>query len=214
MKKAQGPDFHSMATDWLHRLQSFLHYDGQPVVSSPAGTAGSEAAAHSLSAARRKVLVVDDNPLNRTVASEMLSGFSVATVVAADGAEAVALALAGELPLDLILMDLQMPVLDGLSALREIRAVEVARQRPRVPTLAYTSSLPAWDLMQACGFDGVLAKPCDHDDLRHCLQRWAPQLLQDVVAARPRPLQRWPHHAAREAATAAAGVNGPGVPPG
>jgi CheY-like chemotaxis protein len=210
MKNAQGQDIHSMQTGWLHRLQSFLHNDGKPVGGAPDRMTRSAPVARFATATSRKVLVVDDNPVNLMVASEMLSAFNVSTLMAADGAEAVA--LAGELPLDLILMDLQMPVLDGLSALRQIRAVEVSRQRPRVPTLAYTSSAPAWAVMQACGFDGLLAKPCDHAALRNSLQRWAPQLLQEVVVPRPRPLQPWPHHAPREAV--AAGVNGPGALPG
>ncbi len=212
MNNAQGHDIPSIGTGWLHRLQSFLQYDGEPADHAPRRMVGSAPAARTPTAAGRKVLVVDDNPVNLMVASEMLSGFNVSTLVAADGAEAVA--LAGELQLDLILMDLQMPVLDGLSALRQIRAAETARQRPRVPTLAYTSSPPAWDVMQAGGFDGLLYKPCDHAALRNGLERWAPQLLQGLVVSRPRPLRPWPHHAPREGVAVAAGVNGPGVPPG
>ena len=192
MKNAQGPDIHPMRTGWLHRLQSILHNDGEPVGSATGPTARSGPTARAPTAVRRKVLVVDDNPVNLMLAAELLSSFDVEPLVAADGAEAVA--LAGELPLDMILMDLQMPVLDGLSALRQIRADELAFGRPRVPSLAYTNSAPAWPLMQACGFDGVLDKPCNHAAMRDCLQRWAPQLLQAVVVLRPRPLRPWPQH--------------------
>jgi CheY-like chemotaxis protein len=83
--------------------------------------------------------------------------------------QAVALARMNEF--DLILMDLQMPVLDGLAATMQIRAREKARSRPRVPVLAYTSVALGDDLLRACGIDGVLAKPCSASAMRECLRR-------------------------------------------
>lgn len=222
MKNAPGHDIDSNGTGWqlLHRLQRFLAddrprnpEDAQAINWRRDGSATDREgrpATHTPSAAGRQVLVVDDNPVNLMIASEMLSSFNVSALVAADGAEAVA--LAGDLQLDLILMDLQMPVLDGLSALRQIRAAELARKSARVNVVAYTSSSPAWAVMEVCGFDGVLGKPCDHADLRDCLARWAPQLLQEADVARAQPLQPWPHHAPRQAV--ATGITGPGALPG
>jgi CheY-like chemotaxis protein len=119
------------------------------------------------------VLVVDDNPVSLMIVSEMLSYLGIKPLVAEDGAQAVA--LAGELQLDLILMDLQMPVLDGFAATVQIRRVEKARSRARVPVVAYSSMDPTAALLDACGIDGVLTKPCDVQALRECLIRWCPE---------------------------------------
>ena len=119
------------------------------------------------------VLVVDDNPVNLMLATEMLSFWSIKPLLAADGAEAVA--LANELRLDLILMDIQMPVLDGLAATRQIRRFERELARARVPVVAYTSSRSIQArLLHDFGLDDVLDKPCDAQALRDCLVRWCP----------------------------------------
>lgn len=121
-----------------------------------------------------RVLVVDDNPINRMLASEMLALWGINPLLAVDGAEAVALAC--ELPLQLILMDLQMPVLDGLGATRQIRRFELERARPHVPIVAYTSAAFGADRrhLQHFGLDGVLAKPCEAHELHECLLQWCP----------------------------------------
>lgn len=122
-----------------------------------------------------RVLVVDDNPVNRMLASELFALWGIKPLLAVDGSEAVAMAC--ELPLELILMDLQMPVLDGLGATRQIRRFELERDRPRVPIVAYTSgSFSTYGLrLQDFGLDGVLAKPCEAHELHACLQRWCPE---------------------------------------
>lgn len=117
-----------------------------------------------------RVLVADDNPANLEEACALLEQCGVAALSAVDGVQAVALARAHDF--DLILMDLQMPVLDGLAATMDIRVRERARGRPRVPVLAYTMTPLGDDLLRACGIDGVLDKPCSIGALREALQRW------------------------------------------
>jgi CheY-like chemotaxis protein len=138
---------------------------------SDASADGTQEAVH----ARPCMLVVDDNPANLMFARELLMYFNIEPMLAADGAEAVA--LAAELHLDLILMDLQMPVLDGLAATRQIREFELAQRRVRVPVVAYTTSAPTLHMLQRWGIDGVLRKPCGHAELQECLQRWCPLKL-------------------------------------
>ena len=160
---------------WLRMLQRlFLDEstavpDWASVTLPPPGGAGAEG--HSGCC----VLVVDDNPVNLLVASEMLLSLGLVPMQAADGAEAVA--LAREVRLNVILMDLQMPVLDGLSATRQIRQFEQAHRRDRVPVVAYTSRAPALRVLQSWGIDDVLDKPCDRHALQGSLQRWCPHLL-------------------------------------
>ena len=92
--------------------------------------------------------------------------------LAFDGAEAVRLARSRAL--DLVLMDLQMPVMDGLAATACIRRFEREHSYPRVPVVAYTSSaIAAKDaFLRESGMDAVLEKPCPETSLRECLLRW------------------------------------------
>jgi CheY-like chemotaxis protein len=100
----------------------------------------------------------------------MLARYGVAPFVAEDGAQAVALACGQDF--DLILMDLNMPVLDGLAATKQIRRYEHEHDTVRAPVLAYTSQLLDADLLRDCGVDGVLEKPCSDSALQACLLRW------------------------------------------
>ena len=143
------------------------------------------------------VLVVDDNPVNLMLASEMLSSFGLNPMLAADGAEAVA--LAREVRLDLILMDLQMPVLDGFAATQQLRRQEFEQRRARVPVVAYSSTTPPLQLLLKYGIDGMLDKPCDRADLQACIQRWCPQLVAAPEAGR---LMHHYFHAERRGAMA------------
>jgi CheY-like chemotaxis protein len=128
------------------------------------------------------VLLVDDEPVNLMVVEEMLSLWGIDVVLAGDGAEAVALAC--EQPMDLILMDLQMPVLDGIGATRQIRRFEREQALARVPVVAYTTSTVHRSALRDIGIDDILDKPCGRPALLQCLQRWcAPS--KGLAALRP-----------------------------
>ena len=120
-----------------------------------------------------RILVVDDTPSHRGEACALLACYGLTPMEASDGAEAVALACASDF--DLILMDLQMPVLDGLEATKQIRRFEFEHRRAPVPVLAYTSRPLDIDVLRNCGMNGVLAKPCAGRALEECLLRWCIQ---------------------------------------
>ena len=131
-----------------------------------------------------RVLVVDDNPVNLMVMSALMASRGLVPMLAADGAEAVA--LASELKFDLILMDLQMPILDGLGATSAIRRFEAENARPAVPVVAYSSSSSSAGVLDRHGLNGSLSKPCDDQELEDCLVRWCPT-YRSVTTARGVP---------------------------
>jgi CheY-like chemotaxis protein len=127
------------------------------------------------------VLVVDDCAVNRTLTMAMLLRWGINPLLAADGAEAVALAC--EHAFDLILMDLQMPVLDGLAATAQIRRFDLDHARVRAAVVAYTSSPIASDsaALSRLGLDAVLPKPCTLQSLEACLTRWCAYDLRGIA---------------------------------
>lgn len=128
---------------------------------------------------RLRVLVVDDDLVNLEVASFLLEQWGVEPVLAVDGADAVRL-FSDDSDFDLVLMDLQMPVMDGLAASRAIRGLEPARPGQRVPIVACTSAVVVDDGAELGqhGLDAVLAKPYSVYDLAACLARWCPTKFQ------------------------------------
>jgi signal transduction histidine kinase len=118
------------------------------------------------------VLLAEDNPVNRLIAQEMLQAMGLTVLHADNGAEA--LALLEQRTVDLVLMDCQMPVLDGYEATRRIREREERLGLPRVPVLALTADAFAQDAQRAvaAGMDGHLTKPYTHAQLRELLEAW------------------------------------------
>ncbi len=133
----------------------------------------------------RHVLVAEDNRTNRLILRRLLEPLAVRLTEAANGAEAVA--AARDDPPDVILMDMQMPVMDGLTAIRAIRAEEAARQRPPCPILMLTANAFAEDreACRAAGCDDFLTKPVQRDTLYDRIVRLLPpaDTAGDGVAA-------------------------------
>ncbi|MBO9880522.1 response regulator [Xanthomonas sp. D-109] len=121
-----------------------------------------------------RLLLVEDNPVNLMVARRLLESLGHHADSVEDGA--AALAQLARQPYDLVLMDCQMPVLDGYAATRQWRQREAEAARPRLPIVAMTANAMAGD-RQRCldaGMDDYLSKPIDRARLETCLQRWLP----------------------------------------
>ncbi|RXZ38302.1 response regulator [Oxalobacteraceae bacterium CAVE-383] len=142
------------------------------------------------------VLLVEDNAVNQELATDVLNSAGIIVDVANDGAEAVSkVARAGRMAYDAILMDWQMPVMDGFEATRRIRA------DPRfaeLPILAMTANAMVGDREKclAAGMNDHIAKPIDIDRLAAALVRWIParkkQQEQGVEQAPDRPYPAMP----------------------
>ncbi|WP_291990469.1 response regulator [Candidatus Accumulibacter sp. ACC007] len=117
-----------------------------------------------------KLLLVDDNAINRLVGNGMLSSLGFTVVEATQGEEALA-TLASD-SFALVLMDCQMPVLDGFEATRRIRQREAALGLPRIPVIAVTANAFEGDAKAcyAAGMDGYLAKPFTLSQLRSTVE--------------------------------------------
>jgi two-component system sensor histidine kinase/response regulator len=118
-----------------------------------------------------RVLLVEDDALSQEVACGMLAEFGLHVEVACNGVEALRRVSAE--PWDLVLMDIQMPVMDGLEATRQIRALP---DRAGLPILAMSANVFAQDLHRCidAGMDARVPKPVDPAELRAALARWIP----------------------------------------
>ncbi|MCU1126405.1 response regulator [Stenotrophomonas maltophilia] len=129
-----------------------------------------------------RVLLVEDNTVNRMVAEQLLRVFQCEVRNAADGEQALAALREGGV--DVVLMDCQMPVLDGYAATRHWRAEEREAGRTRLPIIAMTANAMAGDrerCLQA-GMDDYLSKPIARATLHALLKRWG-QRSRDIVAS-------------------------------
>jgi PAS domain S-box-containing protein len=118
-----------------------------------------------------RVLVVEDNPTNRLVATRMLGMLGAEVVTAENGALGVAAVEASDF--DLVFMDIQMPVMDGVEATRRIRALPGAKAA--IPIVATTANVMPEQLAtyRGCGIDGVVAKPISPNALLAEINRLA-----------------------------------------
>lgn len=169
------PVIHSELYD---ALEAILHGKEQP---------GSDLVTrHQVREAKRglTILLVDDVEINRELAKIILEKQGYQVLLANDGQDALEQARKGGI--DLILMDIQMPVMDGFEATDEIRAFELAHNRQPVPIVAMTAYALQGDKERclAAGMDAYLSKPIKEDDLLAVIERMVSgQPPQEVPAA-------------------------------
>ena len=123
-----------------------------------------------------RVLVVEDDAVNRMVARRLLEGIGCTVALAADGNAALERQRQEGDAFDLVLLDLQMPGMDGLACARAWRLHEQQRGAARVPILALTAAVQEDDraATAAAGMDGHLSKPVDPEELANAVRRHVP----------------------------------------
>jgi len=163
----QKPVTSSSLCDALMRAR--LTHPGIPVP-APAGPSGTPGASARSRLAGAHVLLVEDQPLNRQLALELLRRAGITVSVAGDGEQALRM-LASQGPFDGVLMDCQMPVMDGYTATRKLRADPRWRN---LPVIAMTASALADDRERALasGMNAHITKPLDIELMFQTLSDW------------------------------------------
>jgi len=159
------------------RIQAHFLDAGADTRRTPRQASPAKASDDGMPALHGSVLVAEDNQTNRYVIVRMLEKFGLTVSFAENGQQAVDMVFAGERP-DLVLMDIQMPVMDGFDATRVIRQREAAEGRSRLPIIALTADAFQDDRQQCldAGMDDFLAKPVVLKVLRSILMQ---RLLQN-----------------------------------
>jgi signal transduction histidine kinase/DNA-binding response OmpR family regulator len=132
-----------------------------------------------------RILLVEDNPVNLLVAQKMLAVLGHDADTATNGE--AALGSMAQTRYDLVLMDCQMPVLDGYSATRRWRAMEAEIHARPLPIIAMTANAMAGDRERClhAGMDDYLSKPVSREQLDACLARWLPRAGGATSGERP-----------------------------
>jgi PAS domain S-box-containing protein len=140
-----------------------------------------------------RVLVVEDDRINRKVIATLLEKLGLSVTMTEDGQQGVDAITGGEVP-DLVLMDIHMPVLDGHGATEKIRQWETEQGRPHLPIVALTADVFD-ETRQRClavGMDDFMAKPVSITALKSVLDKWLGAKAPEVAPPSPvaRPLDR------------------------
>ncbi|MGE6211671.1 PAS domain S-box protein [Comamonas aquatica] len=160
----------------MHRsVGLLLHRDAVPPIPAGRGLLGA------------RLLVVDDNETNQEIAALILKSEGATVDVAANGQAALAMLQASAPPYDAVLMDVHMPVLNGLDATRQIRAAQHTAHLPVIGLTAGVSLTEQTEAMDA-GMNAVVGKPFDPPELIRILWRCLPALAQrNGMVAAPAP---------------------------
>ncbi|MNO41574.1 Signal transduction histidine-protein kinase BarA [compost metagenome] len=126
-----------------------------------------------------RILIAEDNSISTKVIRGMLGKLNLQPDTASNGEEALVAMKAQRY--DLVLMDCEMPILDGFSATQQLRAWEVGNQRTRTPVVALTAHILAEHKERArqAGMDGHMAKPVELSQLRELIEHWVAQRDQN-----------------------------------
>jgi two-component system, sensor histidine kinase and response regulator len=186
--------FTAILTKPLRRSQLFACLNRVMTMPQQAATdapsTGSTVAPSAPRSAGPKILLVEDNPVNREVAVSMLESLGCEADAAENGW--LALEVMNTTTYDAVLMDCQMPVMDGLTATEELRRLEQTSGAARVPIIALTANAMEGDRERclAAGMDDFLSKPFTQQQLATLLRRWL--ALRTLPESERRDLARVP----------------------
>ncbi|MEO5376599.1 MAG: response regulator [Magnetococcus sp. DMHC-6] len=129
-----------------------------------------------------KILIVEDNPINQRVTAGFLKSFGCQTTIAEDGKRAVEMITQQNISFNLILMDCEMPRMDGYQATHTIRQWEQENTLPQTPIIALTAHAmeEVRQLTIESGMNDFLCKPFNKNQLEQTIQRWLPKNFQPV----------------------------------
>jgi signal transduction histidine kinase/ligand-binding sensor domain-containing protein/CheY-like chemotaxis protein/HPt (histidine-containing phosphotransfer) domain-containing protein len=208
----KGSAFHVLLPLVLSAAQATPPYapaglrEAGPAAAAPQGT--NDVASGAIGG---HVLIVEDEPVNATVAQGYLEALGCTSVWAKDGAEGLARGAAERF--DLILMDLNMPAFDGYETARMMRERAAGTAR-RVPIIALTAHAPSLvrERCEAAGMDDVLSKPYTLEDCEKMLRRWVPRDREPLAAKRPNSGHGIAETVPRAQGAGASGDDPPAVP--
>jgi len=130
-----------------------------------------------------RILAVDDQPGNLEIVEALLRAVGITPTMAKDGQEAIGLLKAeGRSAFDLVLMDIQMPVMDGLTATQQIRQWAQFTDLPIIALTAHTMEHEKRRSLDA-GFNDHIGKPFDNDKFYNILAKWIPRIKQQPLVA-------------------------------
>jgi len=133
---------------------------------------------------KTQILLADDNPINITVATEMLERYGCTVTPAGNGIEA--LALVKQRDFDLIFMDCLMPEMDGFEATSKIRTLQnTDSDKPRTPIIAFTANAMKSDREKCmnAGMDDYISKPVHQESIEEILINWLPHKVQMITTS-------------------------------
>jgi CheY-like chemotaxis protein/HPt (histidine-containing phosphotransfer) domain-containing protein len=156
-----------------------------PAASAEAKLPAAAATDGSCTKSALRILVAEDNVINQQVTLGILASFGCRADLARDGSEAVSMVRQGNY--DLVLMDYQMPVMDGLAATRAIRALPIEQHAVAIIALTASSMTGDRTLCLVAGMDDYIDKPLDRARLAALLDRWAERLMVGETARLDRP---------------------------
>jgi signal transduction histidine kinase/ActR/RegA family two-component response regulator len=146
-----------------------------PIAEAPAAGPGAneQGQTPAVPSGNADILLVEDNRVNQKLATTLLERRGYRVTLAENGAKALDLIRTGTTPFDIILMDMQMPVMDGLEATRQIRKLEEGAGQKRLPIIAMTANAMQSDrdTCVAAGMDDYISKPIRADELYALIAR-------------------------------------------